>query len=73
MPSKSSPLSLIIKHKMMIDVGHAQVEVVVYDEQLSETFQFFEYFNYANEVPGAVRRVVERAAKKAKEIKEQST
>jgi hypothetical protein len=62
---KQSPLSLIIKHRLALDVGHRQVTATYYDEALSETHEFVEYFNYANELRPALRKAVERAAKKA--------
>lgn len=68
MSAKQSPMALVMKHRMLLDVGHAKVEATVYDEQLSETFKFFESFNYESEKPAAVRRAVERAAKKAEQI-----
>lgn len=53
----------------MLDVGLFQVEATIYDESLNETFSFCEYFNYESEKSSAVREVVQRAARKAEELK----
>ena len=70
--SKQSPMSLVVKHRLMLDVGHGQVTATYYDESLSETHEFCEYFNYRNELMPALRKAVNRAAAKAELTKEQA-
>lgn len=49
----------------MLDVGRGQVTATYFDESLSETHEFVEYFNYAKELRPSLRKAVERAAMKA--------
>lgn len=63
-----SPLDLVIKHRLTLDVGMGQITATYYDESISETHEFVEYFNYTHELRPALRRAVDRAVKKAEEI-----
>ena len=63
-----SPMSLVMKHHLILDVAYASVTVTAFDSALSETFEFVEYYNFKNEKAHAVRRAVDRAVKQIEEL-----